>query len=297
MRHGPAMGGPGHRQSYRDGLVTVADGLRLHYRDYPGTSDRPPILCLHGLTRNARDFADFAKQFSPRFRVIALDFRGRGESEFDPQPERYNPLTYAGDLRQLLDELGIAQVIVVGTSLGGIVAMILAALAPQRIAAAVLNDVGPQLEQKGLDRIQSYVGKDLRFKSWEEAAAAIAVNNAGLPASYGQSDWVRAARRVCREQDGAIRYDYDMAIANVFNSVSAAPKYDMWPVFGALAAKPLLIVRGEKSDLLSAGALDRMMAQAPSAQAVTVAGAGHAPTLTEPDALLAIDAFLSEVAP
>jgi pimeloyl-ACP methyl ester carboxylesterase len=282
---------------YRDEFVAVTDGLRLHYRDYPRATGRPPLLCLHGLTRNARDFADFAERFSPRFRVIALDFRGRGESAFDPQPERYNPLTYAGDVQQLLDQLGIDRAILVGTSLGGIVAMILAAMTPDRLAGAILNDVGPELSQQGLDRIKSFVGKDLRFKSWDEAALAIAANNAHLPASYPQADWIRVARRACREQDGEIRYDYDMAIANVFNTVSAAPKFDMWPMFEALAAKPLLVVRGEKSDLLSADALERMRQQAPNARTVVVAGAGHAPTLTEPDAIAAIDAFLTEVAP
>jgi pimeloyl-ACP methyl ester carboxylesterase len=282
---------------HRDGFVTVTDGLRLHYRDYPGRPDRAPLLCLHGLTRNARDFADFAEIFSPRFRVIALDFRGRGQSGFDPQPARYNPLTYAGDVQQLLEQLGITEAIFVGTSLGGIVAMILAATAPQRVAAAILNDVGPELEQGGLDRIKSFVGKDLRFQSWEEAALTIAANNAHLPTNHSEADWIKVAKRACREQDGEIRYDYDMAIANVFSTVSAAPKFDMWPMFAALAAKPLLIVRGEKSDLLSAEALERMRQRAPGAKAVIVTGAGHAPTLSEPDAISAIDAFLGEVAP
>lgn len=285
-------------ESCRIGEIALADGIVMRFRDYRGGKPaRPPLLCLHGLTRNSRDFIAFAERYAPRFRVIAPDFRGRGLSDYDPLPARYTPLTYAGDVIQLLDELDIGEAVFVGTSLGGIVAMVLAAIAPQRIAAAILNDVGPELEQKGLDRIQSYVGKDLRCKSWEEAAATIADNNAGLPGSYALSDWVAAARRACREQDGEIRYDYDMAIANVFNTVSAAPKYDMWPLFAALATKPLLIVRGERSDLLSVEALNRMMAQAPNAKGAIVAGAGHAPTLTEPDALVAIDDFLRAVAP
>ncbi len=132
--------------------------------------DSPPILCLHGLTRNARDFADFAERHSPRFRVIALEFRGRAESDYDPLPMRYNPLTYAGDVIELLDQLGIDQAIFVGTSLGGLVTMAVAAMQPQRIAAAILNDVGPALDAGRIDRIQSYVGKDTRFRSWDEAA-------------------------------------------------------------------------------------------------------------------------------
>src|SRR5690242_12624094 len=129
--------------AYRDGWFVVRDGLRLHYREYPGAADRPPLLCLHGLTRNARDFAALAERYSPEFRVLALDFRGRGGSNYDPLPTRYNPLTYASDVLELLDTLKIDEAVLVGTSLGGLVTMTLAVTAPQRIAASVLNDVGP----------------------------------------------------------------------------------------------------------------------------------------------------------
>src|SRR3954447_2903681 len=131
---------------FEDRYFTVRDGLRLHYRDYPGSADRPPLLCLHGLTRNSRDFADLAQRYSPRFRVLALDFRGRGGSDYDPLPLRYNPLTYAGDVIELLDQLAIGQAIFVGTSLGGLVTITVAAMAPQRIVATVLNDIGPDID-------------------------------------------------------------------------------------------------------------------------------------------------------
>src|SRR4051812_31530487 len=155
-------------ERYSDRHFTVRDGLRLHYRDYPGSEDKAPILCLHGLTRNARDFAELAERYSPRFRVLALDFRGRADSEYDPQPARYNPLTYASDVIQLLDQLEIERAIFVGTSLGGLVTMTIAATAPERIAATILNDVGPDVDLSGLQRILTYVGKDVRFKSWGE---------------------------------------------------------------------------------------------------------------------------------
>ena len=138
--------GPIAGARYEDRYYVIRDGLRLHYRDYPGASTRPPLLCLHGLTRNARDWAEFAERYSPRFRVISLEFRGRADSDYDPLPARYNPLTYAGDVIELLDQLAIPQAIFVGTSLGGLVTMTIAAMAPQRIAAAILNDVGPDLE-------------------------------------------------------------------------------------------------------------------------------------------------------
>src|SRR4051794_26270099 len=185
-------------QRYRDGWFTTVDGLRLHFRDYPGSAERAPLLCLHGLTRNARDFAAFGERHSPRFRVIALDFRGRGESDRDPLPARYTPLTYAADVQQLLDHLGLAQAVFVGTSLGGLVTMSLALLGPQRIAAAILNDVGPELGQAGLDRIQGYVGKGERFASWDEAADAIAVQQGSAFPGYERADWLAMARRNCR---------------------------------------------------------------------------------------------------
>ena len=276
---------------YEDRYFTVRDGLRLHYRDYAGSVDKPPLLCLPGLTRNSRDFAAFAERYSPRFRVLALEFRGRAGSDYDPQPMRYNPLTYAGDVIELLDQLSIPQAVFVGTSLGGLVTMTVAAIAPQRIAATILNDIGPEIGNAGLDRIRSYVGKDVRFTSWDEAADRIANNVGRVPPSYKQEDWVRMARRVCREEGGEIRFDYDMAIVVPFEA-APTPTVDMWPLFGALAQKPLLVIRGELSDLLSAEAAAKMQSAAPQAKFAVVPGVGHAPELDEPEALAAIDAFL-----
>jgi pimeloyl-ACP methyl ester carboxylesterase len=279
--------------SYRDEEVIVADGLRLHYRDYPGPKDKPPLLCLHGLTRNARDFAVFADRYSPRWRVIALDFRGRGLSDYDPQPVRYNPLTYARDAIELLDSLGAQEAVFVGTSLGGLVTMTVAATAPQRIAASILNDIGPELTGAGLDRIRSYVGKDARFDNWDEAAKAISANQGPAFPSYSHDDWVAMARRNCRERDGDIAFDYDMAIALPFETQGPRPKVDLWPIFKALGQNPLLVVRGELSDLLSADTLAEMQKAVPDMKSVTVPGIGHAPMLDEPEAAAAIDQFLS----
>ena len=278
---------------YRDGHLVVRDGLRLHYRDYPGSPDKAPLMCLHGLTRNSRDFAELAERYSPARRVLALDFRGRGLSDYDPLPERYIPPTYASDVLQLLDNLGIPKAVFVGTSLGGLVTMLLALMAPDRIAASILNDVGPQLTDVGLDRIRSYVGKDVRLASWEDAAKLLARNNNNLPASYAQSDWVRMAHRVCREEGGEIRFDYDMAIVEPFETKGATPRVDMWPLFHALGQKPLLVVRGERSDLLSADALAKMHEAVPDMKSVTVPGVGHAPMLDEPEVVSAIDDFLA----
>ena len=279
---------------FEDRYFTVRDGLRLHYRDYPGSAGKPPLLCLPGLTRNSRDFAELAERYSPRFRVLALDFRGRGMSDYDPVPARYIPPTYAYDVIELLDQLAIPEVILIGTSLGGLVTMGLAAMAPTRIAAAILNDIGPDVAEAGVDRIKSYVGKGIRFKNWDEAAETIAANNGHAFEHYTRDDWVRMAQRNCREEDGEIRFDYDMAIAVPFSAAGPAPQFDMWPLFTALAQKPLLVIRGERSDLLSAASLDKMREAAPNIKVAVVPGVGHAPELNEPEAVAAIDAFLSE---
>jgi pimeloyl-ACP methyl ester carboxylesterase len=281
-------------QLYEDCYFTVRDGLRLHYRDYPGDPAKPPILCLPGLTRNSRDFGEFAERYSPRFRVLAMDFRGRGMSDYDPVPARYVPPTYAYDVIELLDQLEIPEAIFVGTSLGGLVTMAMAVFAPQRIAAAILNDVGPDLNTAGLDRIKSYVGSGARFQSWDEVGEAVAANNGGFE-NYTHDDWVRMAKRNCREDNGEIVFDYDMAIAEPFESAGPAPEIDAWPFFAALAQKPLLVVRGARSDLLSAEALEKMQAAAPAMKSAVVAGVGHAPDLGEPEAVTAIEAFLDSL--
>ena len=279
----------------RDCFVTVADGLRLHYRNYDGWKDRPPLLCLHGLTRNARDFARFAERYSPSWRVITPDFRGRGGSDYDPLPARYTPLTYAHDVIQLLDSLGIEQAVFVGTSLGGLVTMAVAAMAPQRIAATILNDVGPELNAVGLDRIMDYVGKGGEFHSWDEAAGAIRRNVGSAHPDYTDADWVKMAQRLCREHRGVIVFDYDLAIAHPFEAKGPVPKIDMWPLFETLGEKPLLVVRGEISELLTPDALERMHEAAAEMKSVTVPRVGHAPMLDEPEAAAAIDRFLASL--
>jgi len=281
---------------YIDGFITVRDGLRLHYRDYPGSGGFPPLLCLHGLTRNHRDFTQLAERYAPGFRVILFDFRGRGDSDHDADPQRYTPLTYAGDVVELLEQLRIDSALFVGTSLGGLVTMTVAATAPQRIAASILNDIGPEIGSVGIDRIQAYLGKDVRFASWDEAAAALARNQGPSFPAYGEREWLAMARRNCREENGEIRFDYDMAIAEPFRAAGTPTRVDLWPFFKALAQKPMLAVRGELSELLTADTFLRMAEAAPDIRSVVIPGVGHAPELNEPDALAAIDSFLGDLA-
>lgn len=271
------------------------DGLKLHYRDYPGPADRPPILCLHGLTRNSRDFEDVAERYAGEWRVLALDFRGRGLSDPDPRSERYSPPTYAGDVLELLDHEGVDEAVFLGTSLGGLVTMAIATVAPRRIAGVMLNDVGPELNTDGLDRIKTYVGKPVRFRDWADAAAQLQEKHGSVHPSYGPAEWMRYARRVCREADGGVAFDYDMAIADPFNSGETGVAADAWPYFRALAGRPVLLVRGEQSDLLPAAAAEAMRDALPDTELVTVPGVGHAPDLSEPEAVAGIDRLLDRV--
>jgi len=280
---------------YEDHYVTVRDGLRLHYRDYAGAADKPPILCLHGLTRNSRDWTEFAERYSPGFRVLALEFRGRGGSDYDPVPQRYNPVTYAGDVIELLDQLAVDQAIFAGTSLGGLVTMTTAAMAAQRIFATIMNDVGPDVDVEGVNRILTYVGNDRRFGSWDEAADAIAANYGASFERYTHDDWVKMAKRNCREENGEVRFDYDMAIAEPFKTTGPTPNVDLWPFFRVLAEKPLLVVRRAKSDLLTEATARRMQQVAPHMKLVVVPAVGHAPELNEPEAVAAIDDFLKNL--
>jgi pimeloyl-ACP methyl ester carboxylesterase len=282
-------------RNWEDKYWTSRDGLTLHYRDYSGPSDRPPLMMLHGLTRNSRDFEDLAERYAGEWRVIAVDFRGRGMSERDPNPARYTPSTYAGDVIQLLDELQINRAVFLGTSLGGLVTMIIATVAPERIAGVLLNDVGPELDMSGIDRIKTYVGKPVIFRGWDEVAEALQTRTGDVHPSYGRAEWLRFAKRICRETPDGVEFDYDMAIAEPFNAGNTGEVADGWPYYRALSGRPVLVLRGELSDLLSDSAADRMATEIPEVEIVTVPHVGHAPDLGEPESVAAIDRLLERV--
>jgi pimeloyl-ACP methyl ester carboxylesterase len=202
---------------YKDGYWWSRDGVRLHYRDYGMASDKPPILCFAGLTRNARDYAEVAEQLAPEWRVIAVDFRGRGESGYASDPMSYVPLTYLQDIEALLSELALERFIAFGTSLGGIVTMLLATTERQRLVGALINDVGPEIEPAGLARIRGYVGRASWYPTWMHAARALAESNADVHPSFTIEDWLGMAKRLMRlNSAGRIVYDYDMKIAEPF---------------------------------------------------------------------------------
>lgn len=281
---------------YKDGYWWSNDGLRLHYRDYAGPSDRPPIFCFHGLTRNARDFEGVAERLAGKWRIICPEMRGRAESAYSKDPMTYVPLTYVQDVERLLLDLGVSRFVAFGTSMGGIMTMLLAARSPQRMAGALLNDIGPVIDKAGLDRIKGYVGSGATYPTWVHAARGLAENNADVFPSYRLEDWLRMAKRLYRlTSSGRIVLDYDMRIAEPLRVPGGEAGVDLWPTLEALKTIPTLIVRGELSDLFSDQTARQMLSRMEGAEFVTVPKVGHAPTLEEPEATAAIDRLLVRV--
>ncbi|AYJ87265.1 alpha/beta hydrolase [Sphingomonas paeninsulae] len=273
------------------------DGLRLHYRDYAGATDKPVIVCLPGLTRNARDFDALATRLAGRWRVLAVEFRGRGESAYAKDAMTYVPLTYVQDVEALLTELAVQRVILLGTSLGGIVSMILASMDRERIAGVILNDIGPDIEPRGLERIRGYVGRTGPWPTWLHAARWLSENNASTYPNYDLSDWLVMAKRAFRlTSTGRIVADYDKKISEPFRLAGGEAGQDLWPVLTGMGSVPTLVLHGELSDVLSEATAQAMVAKLPNARYTNVSGVGHAPALDEPAALAAIDAFLPDLA-
>jgi len=282
--------------AYSEGEWSSADGLTLRYRDYPGPADRLPLLCIPGLTRNCRDFEPVAAAFAGDRRVIAVDLRGRGHSDYARDSGSYMPLQYVADVAALLEQADLERVVAIGTSLGGIVIMLLAMAAPERIAGAVLNDIGPEIEAAGLARIRDYVGQGRSFPTWMHAARGLREQGAVAYPDFAISDWLRVAKRLMVVGPGGrIAFDYDMKIAEPFNRAEGAASADLWPALRALAGRPVLALRGELSDILSAATLARMTREVDGLVAVTIPRVGHAPTLEEPSAQRAIAALLARV--
>lgn len=283
--------------AWQDGTWDSADGLKLHYRDYAGPMDRPVILCLPGLTRNARDFEELAASLAGQWRVIAVDFRGRGDSDYARDTSTYVPATYLGDVAALLEQLALGKVVLVGTSLGGIVAVLLANLMPERIAGIVINDIGPVIEPAGLARIRDYVGQGRNFPTWMHAARQLQETMAVIYPDFSISDWLRLAKRLMSiSNSGRIGYDYDMRIAEPFAAAGDEPAGDLWPAFRAMPSVPRLVLRGALSDILTAATLKAMQRKIAGLEAVTIPRTGHAPTLDEPEARAAIAKLLDAVA-
>lgn len=283
---------------YTDRNWQSADGLTLHARDYGTADGRPPVICLHGLTRNARDFEKLAPHIAAQgWRVLVPEMRGRGESEYSSDAASYHVATYVADLLALIEAESIESFVAIGTSMGGLMTMLLAQSRPDLVAGALLNDVGPVLDVTGLDAIKAYVGQGRSFPTWMHAARALEEVHGEVFPAYGTEDWVAMAKRaltLCN--NGRIAFDYDMKIAEpILAADEAAVPPDLWPAFDALAERPLALVRGELSQLLTAASFAEMQRRAPQAIVATVPRVGHAPTLDEPEARAAIDTLLARI--
>ncbi len=281
---------------WTDGYWWSNDGLRLHYRDYAGPADRPPILCVPGLTRNAGDFAAVAERLAGDWRLICVNLRGRGESAYAKDPLTYVPLVYLQDLEALIGTLALPSVVAFGTSLGGLMTMLLAATGRASIAGALINDIGPAIEPAGLARIRGYVGRGGSWPTWLHAARGIADTQRAAYPDYGIEDWLRMAKRLCRLTNaGRIVSDYDARIAEPLRLAGGEAGVDLWPTLDALRGVPTLLIRGALSDVLSQPTADEMARRLPMLQRVTLPRVGHAPTLDEPECRAGIDRLLARV--
>lgn len=278
---------------YRSARYTAQDGLSLYYREYGDSgASGVPILCLPGLTRNSGDFGAIAHYLAAcRRRVVAVDYRGRGRSEYDPNWHNYRPETYLGDLRHLLAALGIERVAVIGTSMGGLLGAAFAVAMPTALAALVINDVGPEIDPAGMGKIVAYLNSSEPIAGWDQAIARLKATFPHLPA-YEDGDWMKIARGTYREgPDGRLLPDWDVAIVKPLLAGDGR-QLSFWPLFRALRHTPTLILRGEKSDVLSAEVFERMGETLPNAVRLLVPNVGHAPSLNEREVRDAIDTLL-----
>jgi pimeloyl-ACP methyl ester carboxylesterase len=283
---------------FREQRWTSADGLELYSRIYAATAaDAPAVLCLPGLTRNSRDFEDLARHLAPRYRVVCPDLRGRGQSARDPNWRNYQPATYIADLTALTRVLDLHRFAIVGTSLGGLLAMVLASLAPQAVAGIVLNDIGPEIDPAGAARIGGYAGKLPPVRSWDEAVAQQRQVFGSAWPDLDEARWAKVARRSYRQDAaGTPVLDADPGIGEALRAAAGQPA-DLWPLYATLSAVPALAIRGALSDILSVATFERMQREKPDLEPLTVAGRGHVPLLDEPECLAAIDSFLARCLP
>jgi len=293
MRQSPSENRPA--KQVQDHYVWTADSVRLHYRDHAGDPARPALLCLPGLTRNLRDFERFAAHFSPRFRVVAVSMRGRGESGYAKDPLSYVPLTYLQDVGRLIEQAQLERFIVIGTSLGGLIGLMLDVTQKSRIAGLVLNDLGPDMEEAGLARVRAQVGRGSGWPTWLHAARDLSDKQAAIYPHWKLQDWLEHAKRLCRiSAGGRIIWDYDSQISSPFALPHPDAALDLWLALDSFSDRPVLSIRGGLSDILTRETQSRMQERLPGLSAVTIPDVGHAPTLMEPHAMLALEHFLDQ---
>lgn len=279
---------------------TGKHGLPLYAKAYGPKAAPLTVLCMHGLTRNHQDFEPMIAGLNGKYRFIAVDVRGRGLSAYDPDPKNYAVPVYVQDMQALLAHIGLKKVALIGTSMGGLMSLMMMKTMPELVHSVIINDIGPSIEKAGLARIASYVGKIKPVTSWAEAATALQTMQGSFFPNLGPDDWLGFARRTFREtEDGRFVLDYDPQISQAFGTANAQPikralmHFTLWRLFKAMYAVPLLILRGQNSDILSPKTVEQMLRRHPDARAVNIPNVGHAPLLDEAESLAAIDAFLA----
>lgn len=292
---------PDHQPRPAERFVSAPDGLRLRYVEYGSALDAgAPVVCLPGLTRAAEDFEPLARALAyggrKRRRVLALDYRGRGGSEWDRKWENYSVAVENADILSLLDATEVHQAIVVGTSRGGLHAMTFAATRPTLLTAVVLNDIGPVVEPLGLIRIKGYVGKMPQPRNWDEAIDIVKATMSAHFRDLSPRDWEGYARRTFEEKNGRFVGRFDPKLAKTLAEVGPDMKrIELWPQFEAMAQVPTLAIRGENSDILSAETLEEMTRRRPLCESWVVPGQGHAPLLTDSVTIERIRTFVERV--
>lgn len=279
-------------------FCSAPDGLKLHLRDYDPGNEATAVVCLPGLARTAADFDALAAALSPSRRVVCIDYRGRGLSDFDPHWQNYDLMTENADILTQLAAAGISEAVIVGTSRGGLHAMLFAATRPTLLRGVVLNDIGPVIETKGLVRIRGYVGKLPAPRSWPDAAVLAKNIMSAQFTALSEADWDAYARLTFEEKDGTFRPRYDTRISKTLEALNLeAPAPQMWPQFEGLRGIRVLALRGENSDLLSEATIRAMGARHPRFTARTVPGQGHAPLLLDEATITGIAAFIDALEP
>jgi pimeloyl-ACP methyl ester carboxylesterase len=268
----------------------TSDGIGLAWQEEGAGL---PLLCLPGLTRNNSDFDELAAALGGRHRLIRLTLRGRGLSDRDPDFTHYNVGVEARDVLEFLDDLGLAQVVIVGTSRGGLVAMMLAATAKDRLAGVLLNDIGPELATEGLEMIMTYLGVTPRARTHTEAALALRARMGARFPGLPDAKWLSLAERWFDQGPEGLRLNYDPRLREPFEAAAGQPAADMWPLFDALEGVPVAVVRGANSDLLTAETVAAMRARRPDLIVAEVPDRGHVPFLDEPEALAALEALVA----
>lgn len=282
--------------AFRDAYCWSADSVRLHWRDYPGPADRPALICVPGLTGTARAFEPLALRLAGRWRILAVDLRGRGDSGHARDALTYVPLAYLQDLGRVIEAAGHDRIVAVGLSTGGVPVMLLGSPHSARLAGLVLIDVGPDLDPVGLARLRAQVSHGGGWPTWLHAAREMAEQESDVHPGWGLHDWVRHAKRTCRVgSTGRIEPDHDPRIAEPFRLPGSEPGLDLWRALAAFEELPVLSLRAERSDLLTAATQARLAEALPRLRSVELSGVSHPPTLDEPETLDAIERFLADV--